>query len=490
DKPLEIVTSRQWYIRNGGREYAQANGKQLRANLLDAGGELAFHPDFMRVRYDNWVGGLNTDWLISRQRFFGVPIPVWYRVTPSGEVDYDAVISPSLDQLPVDPSSDVPEGFSEGQRGEPGGFVGEVDVMDTWATSSLTPQIAGGWLTDEDLFSRVYPMDVRPQGQDIIRTWLFSSMVRANLEFGENPWRHAAISGWILDPDRKKMSKSKGNVVTPMDLLEKHGSDAVRYWASSARLGVDATYDEQQMKIGRRLAMKVLNASKFALQMAGEGSAVELDADALSEPIELALLAGLADVVEQATAAFETYDHTRALELAEAYFWTFCDDYLELVKDRAYSDEASSRSARVALAIAIDVFLRLLAPFIPYATAEVWSWYRSGSVHRAAWPDASQLRRAARGADPEVLRVAGEALTALRKVKSENKVSQRTKYASVTLAVDPADRERLDTVAGDLVRAAHIRCDLTVVDAEGPVAVAAYVLDPPEPKKKPAPKTS
>lgn len=485
DKPLEIVTSRQWYIRNGGREYAESNGKQLRENLIEAGNTLEFHPDFMHVRYDNWVNGLNTDWLVSRQRFFGVPIPVWYRIAESGEVLYEHVITPDFDQLPVDPSSDVPAGFTADQRGVPGGFAGEVDIMDTWATSSLSAQIASGWLTDDDLFKRVYPMDVRPQGQDIIRTWLFSSMVRAHLEFAEKPWKHAAISGWILDPDHKKMSKSKGNVVTPMGLLEKHGSDAVRYWAASARLGVDATFDEQQMKIGRRLAMKVLNASKFALSMAGEGVAVDLDPQAVTEPVDRAVLAGLADVVDQATESFTAYDHTRALEVAETYFWAFCDDYLELVKDRAYSEDPTAKSAQVALNIAIDTFLRLLAPFIPFATEEVWHWYRTGSVHHASWPTSEPLRAAAQGGDAEILRVAGEALTVLRKVKSENKVSQRTTYASLTVCVAKSDRERLEAVLTDLVRAAHVRGELTVEDsAEGAVAVAAYELDPPEPKNK------
>lgn len=484
DKPLEIVTSRQWYIRNGGRSYTEENGKELRDNLIEAGNQLKFHPDFMHVRYDNWVNGLNSDWLISRQRFFGVPIPVWYKVTESGDVDYDAVILPDEDVLPVDPSSDVPAGYTEEQRGQAGGFVGEVDIMDTWATSSLTPQIACGWLTDDDLFKKTYPMDLRPQGQDIIRTWLFSTMVRAHLEFGGIPWTNAALSGWILDPDHKKMSKSKGNVVTPMNLLEKHGSDAVRYWASSARLGVDAAFDEQQMKIGRRLAMKVLNASKFALSMAGEGSAVDLDPAAITEDIDRSMLAELARVVDEATAAFEAYDHTRALEVAETCFWTFCDDYLELVKGRAYSDAPASKSAQVTLNIAVDTFCRLLAPFIPFATEEVWSWYRTGSVHQAQWPDSSQLREIAGETSPEVLRVAGEALTVLRKVKSENKVSQRTSYATVTVQVNSADRAYLDSVESDIVATANVRGDYVITETSEnvPVAVTAYELDPPEPK--------
>src|SRR5690606_27694752 len=252
DKPLEIVTSRQWYIRNGGRE---APGRNLRGELLARGEELQFHPDFMRVRYANWVNGLNGDWLISRQRFFGVPIPLWYRLDADGEPDYDDPIQPTEDELPIDPSSQAPAGYTEDQRGVPGGFIGDADIMDTWATSSLTPQIVSGWLDDEDLFSRLFPFDVRPQGQDIIRTWLFSPVLRSHLEHGSLPWAHAAISGWILDPDRNKMSKSKGNVITPMDLLEQHSSDAVRYWAASARLGTDAAFDPQQptqMKSGRR----------------------------------------------------------------------------------------------------------------------------------------------------------------------------------------------------------------------------------------------
>lgn len=481
DKPLEIVTSRQWYIRNGGRPYIEANGKDLRENLIEAGNTLTFHPDFMHVRYDNWVGGLNTDWLISRQRFFGVPIPVWYEVSENGEILYDKVITPTIDQLPVDPSSDVPSGYTAEQRDVPGGFSGEIDIMDTWATSSLTPQIAAGWLHDEDLFSRVYPMDVRPQGQDIIRTWLFSTMVRAHLEFGSRPWEHAAISGWILDPDRKKMSKSKGNVVTPMGLLEKHGSDAVRYWAASARLGVDAAFDEQQMKIGRRLAMKVLNASKFALSMAGNNAAIDLNASKVTEEIDRSMLAALADVVEQATASFEAYDHTRALEATETFFWTFCDDYLELVKDRAYSEAAEAKSAQVALNIAIDTFIRLFAPFLPFATEEVWSWYRTGSVHRAAWPSAEPLREAARGASPEILRVAGEALTVMRKAKSENKVSQRTSFAWVTLGLPQEDVPYLKATERDLIAATHVRGELKLQD-EPQVIVAAYELDPAEPK--------
>lgn len=491
DKPLEIVTSRQWYIRNGGKEWVNpASGTNLADELLERGRELAFHPDFMRVRYENWVRGLNNDWLISRQRFFGVPFPVWYGVGADGQVDYETVIVPEEAALPVDPSSDPAPGFTEDQRGAPGGFVGELDIMDTWATSSLTPEIATGWLGDDALFATTYPMDLRPQGQDIIRTWLFSTVVRADLEFGALPWRHAGISGWILDPDRKKMSKSKGNVVTPMALLEQYGSDAVRYWAASARLGMDAAFEETQIKIGRRLAIKILNASKFALSMGipwdadeetrAAAPAPSLDASQVSEPIDRAVLASLADVVETATAAFDGFEHARALEAAEAFFWAFCDDYIELVKDRANNlngshDPAAVRSARTALAIAVDTFVRLFAPFLPFVTEEVWSWYRTGSVHRAPWPQAGWLRAAAGDADAELVAHAGLALAALRKVKSEAKTSQKTPILSATLAVSPQVGPAVALVRADLIEAAKVTGPLEVAVCDGAEAAPATV---------------
>lgn len=481
DKPLEIVTSRQWYIRNGGRE--EGAGVGLREALLGRGRELAFHPDFMRVRYENWVNGLNGDWLISRQRFFGVAIPLWYPVLEDGTVDHDHPIVPDEAALPVDPSSEVPAGYTAEQRGVPGGFVGEADVMDTWATSSLTPQVAGGWLRDPDLFARVFPMDVRPQGQDIIRTWLFSTVVRSHLEHGSLPWKHAAISGWILDPDRKKMSKSKGNVVTPMGLLVEHGSDAVRYWAASARLGTDAAFEVGQMKIGRRLAIKVLNASKFVLGITEGAAASPADVTA---PLDRAMLAALADVVDVATDAFESYDHTRALEATETFFWTFCDDYLELVKDRAYGGERwsaeATASARSALGLALDTLLRLLAPTLPFATEEVWSWWREGSVHRAPWPVAAPLREAADGAGPAGLPAAGRALAALRKVKSEAKVSMRVGIVRAELGVPAAELPLVEAAADD-VRAAGRVTDLVLVADEAAtdaVVVRAAELEQPQ----------
>lgn len=441
DKPLEIVSTRQWYIKNGARDTAQ------REALIAAGNELNWHPDFMRVRYENWVNGLSGDWLISRQRFFGVPIPVWYPIDANGDVDYSAPLTPTREQLPVDPSTDVPNGFTEAQRGAAGGFVGEVDIMDTWATSSLTPQLAAGWERDPELFDLVFPYSLRPQGQDIIRTWLFSTLLRSELEHGQLPWKNTAISGFIVDPDRKKMSKSKGNVVTPAGLLEQHGSDAVRYWAASSRLGADAAFNEQdptQIKIGRRLAIKLLNAAKFAYGFGGAGG----DVTEVTELLDQSMLVSLARVVEQATAALEQYDHARALEVTEAFFWMFCDDYLELVKERAHAaDGTESRSAAVALHLALDVLVRLFAPVLPFASEEVWSWLNEGSVHTATWPSSETVSF---DADPEVLAAASAALIGVRRAKTEAKASQKTPVARAVLTVPAEARTHTAAIENDL----------------------------------------
>jgi valyl-tRNA synthetase len=423
--PLEIVTTRQWYIRNGSR------APELRATLLARGRELQWHPDYMRTRYEHWIEGLTGDWLISRQRYNGVPIPVWYRLDAAGQPIGDELILPAESQLPVDPAADTPPGFEPDQRGRPGGFAADPDVMDTWATSSLSPQIATGWPADENLPGRVYPMDLRPQAHEIIRTWLFYTVLRSELEFGVLPWRHAAISGWILDPDRKKMSKSRGNAVTPMDLLREYGADAVRYWSASARLGVDTTFDVAQLRVGRRLAIKILNATRFVLGISDQAGGLAAGDPAITEPIDLALLRRLATVVQRCTTAFEDYEHAAALEQAERFFWFFCDDYLELVKARAYGDHGQepAASALATLRLGLSVVLRLLGPFVPFVTEEAWSWWREGSIHRAAWPDPAELRERAGPGDDSVLTAASAAIAAIRRKRSQAQLPTKTPIA-------------------------------------------------------------
>lgn len=462
-RPLEIVTSQQWFIRYPDKDQLLAYGK-----------ELEWCPDFMRVRYENWVNGLMGDWNITRQRFFGVPFPAWYPIDADGVIDHLSPILADEAALPVDPTTVTAPGYDESQRNQPGGFAADPDVMDTWATSSLTPQIACGWVDDPDLFERTFPMDLRPQAHDIIRTWLFSTVVRSHYEHGVVPWANAAISGFIVDPDRKKLSKSAGNMPdSPPALIERHGADAVRYWAANGRPGMDAIFDEGQMKIGRRLAIKLLNASKFAL---GLGCATD---GVASHPLDTAMLAGLADLVDEATAAFERFDYARAIERTEAAFWSFCDDYLELVKNRAYSDTdgQGARSAKVALGTALETYLKLFAPFFPFATEEVWSWWREGSIHRAAWPTAAAVRAAGGDAgDPVVLAVASEVLGEVRRAKSEAKRSMRAEVERVVVA-DTAGRLAALASAVDDVTSAGVVTELTTREAD---ALSVAVTLPPQ----------
>ena len=468
DRPLEIVTSRQWYVRNGGRD------ETIRAALQARGGELAWHPDHMQHRYANWVGGLNGDWLISRQRWFGVPIPLWYPLDAAGQPDWSNPIVVDESRLPIDPSTDVPDGYSESQRGAPGGFVGDADVMDTWATSSLTPLIASRWVNGDAMFDAVFPMDLRPQGHDIIRTWLFSTMVRSHFEHGCSPWRHVALSGWILDPDRKKMSKSKGNVVTPVELFDKYGSDAVRYWAASARPGVDTAFSEDQMQVGKKLATKLLNASKFVLGLGGDDVSDDGSDIVPTAALDGAMLRRLSSVVRDASAAFESFDYARALERTEEFFWWFCDDYLELVKARAYTGDTSALSS---LRRALSVLQRLFAPHLPFVTDEVWGWWHDGSVHVATWPDPDALVTSAdtTGDGEDLIGPVCDVLAAVRGAKTEAKVSQRAEISRVEIAVTESQRHAIESAIDDLRSAGSI-AEVVYRSADGERPVTSVTL--------------
>ncbi len=488
DRPLEIVTSRQWYIRNGGRD------ADLRAELVERGNEMTWYPAHMQHRYDNWVEGLNGDWLVSRQRFFGVPIPIWYRLDEHGEPLYDEPIIPDESTLPIDPSTDVPDGFTDAERDQPGGFAADPDILDTWATSSLTPEIAGHWAEGDGLFERVFPYDLRPQGHDIIRTWLFSTVTRSHHEHDVAPWTHAALSGWILDPDRKKMSKSKGNVVTPMDLFEQYGTDAVRYWSASGRPGVDTAYSEDQMKVGRKLANKLLNVTKFVLGVAPKDASDDSDAttdagtgtgtdgtgtgtsheslhDAVTHDIDRSMLAKLDDVIIDATRSYDEFDYARALERTESFFWWFCDNYVELVKGRAYEEPGpDSNSAIQALHHALGSIQRLFAPTLPFATEEAWSWSNHGSVHASPWPTPSKLGGDAALIDPVI-----EVLQLVRRAKTEAKLSQKSVVEVAKVTAPPELHDAIVAGGADLRGAGSI----TALElADGPTLACDVTLAP------------
>ena len=471
DRPLEIVTSRQWFIKT----------IEFREALLARGRELRWQPAYMQTRFENWVNGLNGDWGVSRQRFFGVPFPVWYPIGEDGRLLYDQPIVAGEEQLPLDPSTAVPEGYRPDQRGQPNGFAHDPDVMDTWATSSLTPQIVCHWEEDHDFFARTFPMDLRPQAHDIIRTWLFYTVLRSHLEHNSVPWTDAALSGFVLDPDRKKMSKSKGNVVTPLALLEEHGSDGVRYWSASGRPGTDTAFDPNQMKVGRRLAIKVLNASRFALGAAApQGS--------IAEPVDRAMIRTLAALVAEVTGAFEAYDYARVLQRTETFFWRFCDDYLELVKGRRYGEQGpeGAGSANAALTAALSVLLRLFAPFLPFVTEEVWSWWQEGSIHAAPWPAREELEslvadnsEGARQADQAIYEWATEVLFEVRKQRSEAKQPLKVPITKVTVRADPQNIQWMPIVEADLRSSLRVEAFETTVGGPREILVVGYAPLPP-----------
>lgn len=412
--PVEFVASRQWYIRI----------VDFKEEFLAQGRKITWTPEHMKTRYEHWVGGLTHDWCISRQRFFGVPFPVWYPLDEKGAPRYDVPIFASSETLPVDPLSQCPPGYSETKRNAPGGFCGDPDVMDTWATSSMTPQIVSKWGMIDSRHDRLFPMDVRPQAHEIIRTWAFYTIVKAWMHEREIPWKNVAISGWILDPDRKKMSKSKGNTVTPNEYINEYSADAVRYWAARARLGVDTALDPQVFGMGRKLSTKLFNASRFVLGILRESGEAgrNLLLTEVDSTLDKAWLAKLQVVIKDSTKSFESLDYAGALGSIESGFWDFCDNYLELVKGRAYEGaDFDKRSALATLQGSLDIFLRLFAPFMPYVTEEMWQNLRSApafsSIHNTAWPSESEILPKG-AADPAAYEFAVKVASDVRRTKS------------------------------------------------------------------------
>jgi valyl-tRNA synthetase len=463
DRPLEFVLSRQWFI----------NVLDKKDELIEQGRKIHWRPDMFRKRYEDWVTGLNQDWSVARQRYFGVPIPVWYRIDADGDIDYSNFILPRREDLPVDPSAETPHGFSDDERGKPGGFAGDPDVFDTWATSSLTPLITTGWPDDQEFHRKLYPTDVRPQAHDIIRTWAFTTITRAYLEDGSIPWHNVAISGWILDPDRKKMSKSKGNTVVPTEPLDEFGPDAVRYWAASARLGVDTAIDSGVFKEGKRLVTKMRNAARLVQSYEGEGGDP-------NTPLDRALIARLRALVDTVTASWEDWDHAGALAATESWFWgDFCDNYLELSKTRSYAGDPSAIGT---LRRALNVVVRLFAPILPYITEEIYNTGRKepASVHRATWPSADELPAAE---DDGSFDAGVAVLSKIRKAKSEAKVSLRVPVERSVVRGPDVMLDLFSRVQEDVASTVNVQHFELVTDEEAEELGVAVELGEPEPKR-------
>ncbi len=445
------MAARQWFIKV----------LEHKSELLEQGRKVAWHPDYMFKRYEQWVEGLNQDWCISRQRYFGVPFPVWYPAKEDGSADFSKPILAGAERLPVDPQTDCPPGYTEAQRGQPGGFVGDPDVMDTWATSALTPMISSRWADDKARHATLFPADLRPQAHEIIRTWAFCTIAKAWMHENSIPWHNVAISGWVVSPDKGKMSKSKGKTISPETLLETYSADALRYWAGKAKLGQDTVYDESVFKVGMRLATKLFNASKFTMmQMNGPAAAGgKLAAADITEPLDKAWVDRVKVLVEASGKDFSAYNYAAMLLYTETAFWDFCDNYLELVKNRAYGGTpAAARSACAALEWTLGVFLRLLAPFLPFITEEVWGWsyaaaLNAPSVHKAPWPSAAELPSPS--GDPLVLEMTRKILEAVRAHKAAGKRS--VKWPVIKLAVEcgPKQAAALKLSLADLMAACN-----------------------------------
>ncbi len=446
DSEIEILMTDQWFIKY----------LDLKDRFLKNGAELKWHPEHMKNRLDNWIKGLKWDWCISRQRYYGVAFPVWY-CKKCGET-----ILANEEHLPVDPMDDSPE---EKCRCGSSDFEPEKDVMDTWATSSMTPQLSIE-LMDKNIQKKLFPMSLRPQAHDIISFWLFNTLVKSQLHTGKNPWKDVMISGWVLDPHGKKMSKSKGNVIEPREIIKKYPVDAMRYWASSSSLGEDRPFKEKDFVTGVKLMQKIWNASVFVSMNAEEkplNPKTTADKWIVSE---------MNKTIEEATAAFNEYNFSHASELAKNFFrQLFCDFYLEMAKDRIYNPKEYSKeeieSMKSTLYHVLLNSMKLLAPVFSHITEEIYQNYfknfeKTESIHITKWPEAGKM-------DEKSLEIGSKAvniITAIRKYKTEKGMSMNEPLENVKISdssVEPILKEIQKTMKINRIEIG----EASEIDAEG-----------------------
>ena len=489
--PLELIPTHQWFVNVLGHKEA------LKAKAA----ECNWNPDWMRIRIEQWIDGLNWDWCISRQRYFGVPFPVWYvhDVNSENKTGADERLYAPAEMLPVNPLTQFPyfrfsadkyniervehslNRWHVSNKESPlENYIVEADtdVMDTWATSSISPQLSAHGINaetaaDKNRFGKLFPADLRPQAHEIIRTWAFYTLVKSYLHNEDIPWKNLMISGWCLAEDKSKMSKSKGNVVTPVALIEEKGTDAVRYWAGTSRLGQDTAFSPDLLKIGKKLVGKLWNATQFAAihlsKMDSAPTTAATDA-AITETLDRWILSSLHNTIAKATAAFARYEYADALDATNQFFWAdFCDNYLELIKKRVYNEDdsasaAAQQSAVRTLYYVLNGILKLYAPFVPHVTEELYSnifaddYATKGSLHAMGqWPLAEDYL------NDETALAMGEItvgiLEQVRKAKSDAKRSIKTPVTNSTVYIDAAflaNTAQVKSIEEDLKGAGNI----------------------------------
>lgn len=450
---IELIKSKQWFIRY----------LDLKEEMLEWGSKLNWYPQHMKSRYDHWVKGLQWDWMISRQRFFGVPFPVWYCK------NCDEVILANEKDLPVDPLKDNPS-IKKCPKCNSSELIPEKDVMDTWATSSLTPQIAVELIKDKEIRKKLYPMSLRPQAHDIITFWLFNTVVKSRLHNNANPFRDVVISGHAQDPHGKKMSKSKGNVIRPQDMIKKYSADALRFWASGSKLGDDMPFQEKDLITGQKFITKIWNASKFCYMHLK-------DFDMKKPKLEIMdkwILSRLSKIIKDSTESFDNYEYSKTKLDVEKFFWhEFCDYYLEIVKDRLYNPDKrgvdAKKSAQYGLYNTLLAIIKMLAPIMPHITEELYQLHYAkkegkSSVHLSEWPNIEII-------DEEAERIGGvavEAIEHVRRAKSERKVSLKTpvKQMFIKAKITPEDFDLLQAEIKATTRAEFIEFEQLPEDSE------------------------